>query len=186
MDIATTSAEDPLLEYVFSTDPDPIYASAAEGEPARCDLRLTATNFGREPVYCTQLTLRLPVGPRAAQLALSGAGITGLTAPAIWSVAAPQEDVLIVVPQDGTALFPASEHGTAETPTPSLVVLLKGIRINRAIGTAHLELDESAATAVDGPWSTRTAVFPVTKIDPLSPADALAQPGTEPSEEAGP
>ncbi|MGA5560618.1 hypothetical protein ACPCUV_05455 [Streptomyces platensis] len=163
MNSTSPADEQTLLTYTCVTVPDQVYASPADGELSLCDLRITVTNHQTEPVYCPLLTIRLPVGAGARQLLVSGSGITPLATPATWSVVALQEDVLIAVPQDGTARFTPSEHAPRQTVTPSLAIELKGLRISREPGTAVVELVESAATTPDGPPSGRTHSFEIIK-----------------------
>ncbi|WP_147397452.1 hypothetical protein [Amycolatopsis panacis] len=152
------------LSYVLSTDPDPLQPSPSEGELARCDLRLTVTNPTSAPVYCTGISILLPVGPLGVQLATTGLGITGVAAPATWTVAAPQEDVLIIVPQDGAARFTENPHGNRETVTPALTVWLRQIRVNRRVGSADVIIRETVSATTHGPWTENSGTCEVTKF----------------------
>lgn len=163
MNPASPAAEQPLLTYTCATIPEHVYASPPDGELSLCDLRITVTNHRTEPVYCPLLTIRLPVGAGARQLLATGSGITPLATPATWSVTAIQEDVLIAVPQDGTARFTPAERAPRQTVTPSLALEVKGLRISRKAGTAVVEVIESAATTPDGPPSESTHTFEIIK-----------------------
>ncbi|MER7702338.1 hypothetical protein ABTX81_05500 [Kitasatospora sp. NPDC097605] len=112
---------DPPLDIELSTVPDQLLASPEQGELLRADLRLTVTNLSAAPVWCSALTVVPRVGPGAPQLPLLAPGIVGWTSPATWTVVAPQEDVLLVVPQDGTAWHRRTEQasGPSSTDAPS-------------------------------------------------------------------
>ncbi|AEW92669.1 MULTISPECIES: hypothetical protein [Streptomycetaceae] len=163
---ATTGAT--RLGYLHTTVPEQVYASRPDGELAVCDLRITVTNHTPGPVYCPQLTIRLPVGAGAAQFARFGAGITAQAIPATWTVTAVQDDVLIAVPDSGAARFEPSPFGSARAPTPSLVVELRGIRVNRDPGTTVVHVDELAGTAPAGPWSAASHTISIVKRAPHS------------------
>lgn len=163
----TETTGNTLLGYLHTTIPEPVYASRPDGELALCDLRITVTNHTHAPIYCPQLTIRLRVGDGGAQFAQFGAGITAQAIPATWTVAAVQDDVLIAVPQSGVARFESSPFASTETPTPSLIVELRGIRVNRDNGTTQVYVDELAGTAPDGPWNEASHTIEIVKRAPV-------------------
>ncbi|WP_439678222.1 hypothetical protein [Embleya sp. MST-111070] len=186
----TTTPPAPLLTYGIETTPHPLIPSPQTGEPHLARLRLVISNPTREPVRCDRITLVLPVGTIAADLAATGVGIVATATPHTWSVVAIQEDVLIALPQNGTAEFPASEHSQEDQPTPSLAIELTGVKVARKAGTARLRIVESSSSRPQEPVTDRVLLREITKVDlrrrrdsgsagtdPTSAADTRADPG---------
>ncbi|MFI9271381.1 hypothetical protein ACIGXM_11800 [Kitasatospora sp. NPDC052896] len=135
----------PLLSYAIQTTPHPLIHSPTEGELSLARLRLLISNPHPTPVRCGRITIVLPVGTIAADLAQTGVGIVATATPHTWSVVAVQEDVLIAVPQNGTAEFVPSEHGREDQVTASLAIELTGVKVSRKPGTAWVRVIESSA-----------------------------------------
>ena len=155
MTTATPESATALLTYAFETTPHPLTASPATGELALARLRLLISNPLPDPVRCDRITIVLPVGTNAADLAQTGVGIVATATPHTWSVVAVQEDVLVAVPQNGTAEFTRSEHGRDDQVTESLMIELNGVKVSRKEGTARVRVIESSGADPDAPLTER-------------------------------
>ncbi|MFI6847810.1 hypothetical protein OG535_29340 [Kitasatospora sp. NBC_00085] len=146
--MTTTKADPPaapLLSYAIRTTPDPLIHSPADGELSLAALHLLISNPLPTPVRCSRITIVLPVGTIAQDLAQTGVGVVATATPHTWSVVAVQEDVLIAVPQSGTAEFVLSEYGREDQETASLVIKLTGVKVSRKPGTAWVRIIEHSA-----------------------------------------
>ncbi|MYS80770.1 hypothetical protein [Embleya scabrispora] len=162
----TTTEPPPLLTYTCETTPQDLIPSDPVGELSLARLRLLVSNPLPDPVRCDRITIVLPVGTIAADLAETGVGIVATATPHTWSVVAIQEDVLIAVPQDGTAEFTRSDHDRQDQVTASLAIQLDGIKLSRKAGTARLRIIESSTTGPGEPDTERLLQIPLTKSRP--------------------
>ncbi|MFI6986575.1 hypothetical protein ACIBSV_49655 [Embleya sp. NPDC050154] len=161
----TAPAPKTLLTYSHETIPHPLNPSAPVGELEIARLRLLVSNPLPDPVRCSRITIVLPVGTvSASALAETGVGIVATATPHTWSVVAIQEDVLVAVPQDGTAEFTRSDHANPDQVTGSLAIQIDGIKVSREEGTATVRVIESASASPDAPEIDRDLEIDLDKI----------------------
>ncbi|MEU0939029.1 hypothetical protein [Embleya sp. NPDC005971] len=155
-----------LLTYTCETTPRELVPSDPFGELALARLTLLVSNPLPDPVRCSRITIVLPVGTIAADLAETGVGIVTTATPHTWSVIAIQEDVLIAVPQSGTAEFTRSDHDREDQTRSSLAIRLDGIKLSRKAGTARIHVIETGSTDPDEPDTDRHLEIKLTKSEP--------------------
>ncbi|MBB5121721.1 hypothetical protein [Streptomyces eurocidicus] len=177
-----TTPPAPLLTYACLTTPhEPHPSPPPVGELLLTRVQLVVSNPRPDPVRCGRITINLPVGSGGNDLTAPGVGITTIASPHTWSVVAVQENVLVAVPQHGTAVFPPSEHGRDDVPTASLTIELNGIKVSREEGIAWLVITESSGTA--DTEAERTSELPIGKVAPLAGRDSRARSGPGAAEE---
>ncbi|MEU3232784.1 hypothetical protein [Nocardiopsis alba] len=161
--INTTQAgpdgEEPaLLEYRLFTDPHPIRVSpqgAEEGEnpeidPARAQLMFVASNNGRDPVRLRKLSVEIPTGELAAQLALSLERAESTISLKGWTASRSGEVIE----------FTTTDPYTEIAPGQGLTFQISEIPVNHEVGAVELRITEGYEGTGRGSLSIFTGKFP--------------------------
>ncbi|MFD7364697.1 hypothetical protein ACFV4I_00435 [Nocardiopsis alba] len=161
--INTTQAgpdgEEPaLLEYRLFTDPHPIRVSpqgAEEGEnpeidPARAQLMFVASNNGRDPVRLRKLSVEIPTGELAAQLALSLERAESTISLKGWTASRSGEVIE----------FTTTDPYTEIAPGQGLTFQISEIPVNHEVGAVELRITEGYEATGRGSLSIFTGKFP--------------------------
>ena len=137
------------LNYALTTDPFPLQASPAAGTPNIARLTIVASNSGSQPVTLQGITITIPIGPDASQLASTEP--SNPITPLGWTLDETKKGAGVVeyvfMPQEGNNQI--ADEG--------LVFTFNAIRINSQPGTANVTVKEYTATGA-------TLSFSVTKF----------------------
>ncbi|MFE3527008.1 hypothetical protein ACFXOD_36640 [Streptomyces sp. NPDC059161] len=153
------------LRYALTTVPSPLTASPPHAEPGNEDelaygsVDIVISNSGSSTVRCQRITIALPVGPLAQDLALTGGGIAPYVEPASgWKIAGSQPDPSTV----RFSVEPSGEVG--KVTADGLRVTLKNIAVSNKTGVSYIEIEEWATTGEEIPETPNTGTLEVAKF----------------------
>ncbi|MBU6530073.1 hypothetical protein ACFUIW_28940 [Streptomyces sp. NPDC057245] len=163
------------LTYSLATVP----ATLATDRPAH--LYVVVSNSGPRDVLCQQISVVLPAGDLPKHLVPARQQVTVTAEPADqWTVDEIQDGVLLALPQDETAAFPAAEgtkvtvrpvNGEPVSPTThGLLLRITDFRTNARAGTALLAIQETVSVDRGDTWEEHHVSLAVAKFPP---AEAL-------------
>jgi hypothetical protein len=143
------------LLYALSTDPVPLQASPAQGNPVECVLTVVASNPAPDPdanpVVLKGIKITLPLGAAAADLAPDATGI-GPVPPTGWTL---QPNTAAGV----YAFVPEGPPGTkASVGAQSLVFVFNAVTVNSAPGPV------AGLQVLEGSTGSPTLDLPLTKF----------------------
>ncbi|MFF2076172.1 hypothetical protein ACFVXG_15595, partial [Kitasatospora sp. NPDC058162] len=164
-----------LLSYDLTSYPNPLTTGShtptpgTRSEQPTADIDLVISNSGLRDVECSRITIVLPIGTLAQDLASDGQSINAYVQPAdAWTLVPVQDDVLLAIPATETAHFPAgastsktftltpARGGTATVNTDGLHIRLTNIHVNAQPGIARLTIEEHTTDNDQDPTPRRT------------------------------
>ncbi|MFE2461702.1 hypothetical protein [Streptomyces sp. NPDC059402] len=158
------------LTYSLATVP----ATLATDRPAH--LYVVVSNSGPLDVLCQQISVVLPTGDLPKHLLPARRQVTVTAEPADrWTVDEIQGGVLLALPQDETAAFPAEGtkvtvrpvNGASNSPTThGLLLRITDFRTNARAGTAMLAIQETVSVDGGDTWEEHQVALPVAKFPP--------------------
>ncbi|MFF5563933.1 hypothetical protein ACFY7Z_17805 [Streptomyces sp. NPDC012623] len=155
-----------LLDYAILSDPFPLYARANDETPPST-LHIVVSNGGGDAVYCQEILFSLPNGDLAQSLVENSVhSIKGEAED--WTVEEIQKGVFIALPAGDYAHFSAQPRsGKERVDRSGITITLRGLRISKMAGTAHVEIRERASTEL-GTWPVTPGYLPcpVSKFPP--------------------
>ncbi len=133
----TSSANQGLLAYGISTNPDPIQASPVQGSPAMASIVITVSNNTPDSIYCNKITFRFPIGDLAQDLVSSSTGILMSANPSRkWQISMTSSGVFTATP-----VTPKDNIIT----TDGLSFQIYNIQANKKVGTFTLSAVENSS-----------------------------------------
>ncbi|MFF4285612.1 hypothetical protein ACFY0R_09830 [Streptomyces sp. NPDC001633] len=155
--MTTQATAEPLLTHALYTDPNPLESNASG--PTEATVTLLVTNSGWNPVRCTGITVSLPVGQRARDLASSAQDVNASSVPEGWEAAPPTRTNKFVrfafTPPGGSTVITDSSLRFEFFPVP----------VNSTVGVSYPEVTETTATGDEQPEERDVALrlpkFPV-------------------------
>ncbi len=134
----TYYANEGLLAYGITTNPDPIQASPEQGNPAMASIVITVSNNTSDAIYCNKITFSFPIGDLAQELASSSTGILVSANPSSkWQISMTDSGVFTatpVTPQDN------------KITTDGLSFQIYNIQVNKKVGTFTFTVVENTST----------------------------------------
>ncbi|MEV7121245.1 hypothetical protein [Kitasatospora griseola] len=157
----TSTAQEPLLTYAFTTSPDPLKASAEN--PAtpeeRGELIFTVSRNSGTPADVEWIKVKVPAGTMAPDLATNLETAEKRITLEGWTAQLDQDT-------DEIVFTPAASHDTIG-PDNGFTIQISQIPISRKVGTAPVTITESSRPGTNGAFQARTTEFSVGKF----PAD---------------
>ncbi len=127
-----------LLAYGITTNPDPIQASPAKGNPAMTSIVITVSNNTSDSIYCNKITFSFPIGSLAQDLASTSTGILVSVNPSSkWKISMTSDGVFTakpITPNDNII------------STDGLSFQIYNIQANTKVGTFTFTIDENSST----------------------------------------
>lgn len=156
--IASAAADDAatLLTYSVGTNPDPLQASPASGNPAYGALTIVVSNSTSQYIYCQSIVFSFPEGSLAQDLTDVATGILSAAAPSTqWQIA-----------NTGICQFTATpiQPQYATIGPAGLVFQIYNIQINQQPGNVTFTIQESASMTSGGPYTTNTQTVILAKF----------------------
>ncbi|MFD9389889.1 hypothetical protein ACFWBB_03825 [Streptomyces sp. NPDC060000] len=146
------------LRYAFTADPFPVPSSPPSGAYLKADLTIVLSRRAATAIECGAITVSVPVGSGATELAAETAGMTASTDPPGWNATVAASGQVTFTPPGGTAEI-GKENG--------LALSVSTVSVNRTVGraalTVHVPWRRPGETGSDS-WSTETVELPVTKF----------------------
>ncbi|MFI9274882.1 hypothetical protein ACIGXM_29840 [Kitasatospora sp. NPDC052896] len=154
-----TAAQEPLLSYDLTTNPDPLKASPENpASPEEIgELIIVGSRRSGTPADVEWIKVKVPAGPMSPDLATDLSRITPRISLKGWTVqlnAATKEFVFT----------PAASHETIG-PDTGFTIQLSQIPINRKVGTSPITVTERSRTG-NSAYQDRTTEFSVGKFPP--------------------
>ncbi|MFG2530422.1 hypothetical protein [Streptomyces sp. NPDC048516] len=153
--MTTEAAATPLLTHSFYTDPDPLESDP--WGPTEAEVTLLVTNGGWSPVRCTGITVTIPVGQRARDLAASSQNVNATSVPDGWEAEDPIRTNRFV-----RFAFTPSGGSTVITDR-SLRFDFFPMAVNSTVGVSYPEVTETTATG-DEPAEERPVILKLPKF----------------------
>lgn len=136
----SNAANEGLLAYGITTNPDPIQASPASGNPALTSIVITVSNNTDGAIYCNKITFGIPVGDLAQDL-VTNAGSSGILVSANpsakWKISSTSDGVFTATP-----VTPNDNKIT----TDGLSFQIYNIQANQQVGTFTFTIEEKSST----------------------------------------
>lgn len=155
MSHTVNAANQGLLAYGITTNPDPIQASPAQGNPSLASIVITVSNNTMKPIYCNKLTFSFPIGDLAQDLASTSKGILVAANPSNkWQISMTSDGVFTATP-----VSPADNLIT----TDGLSFQIFNIQANTQVGTFTLSVIENSSTD-NKTFSDKTNAYDLAKF----------------------
>lgn len=127
-----------LLSYGITTNPEPLQASPATGNPSISSMVITVSNNTMNSIYCNKLTFSFSIGPLAQDLTAVSSGIFVSANPSSkWQISVTAAGVFTATPT---------------TPTNNLITTdglsfqIYNIQANNQVGTFNFTVVENSST----------------------------------------
>lgn len=134
----SNAANDGLLAYGVTTNPDPIQASPVLGNPALASIVITVSNNTDGAIYCNKLIFSFPIGALAQDLTSTTTGILVSANPsAKWQISMTSDGVFTATP-----ITPKD----SEITTDGLSFQIYNIQANQQVGTFTFTVEENTST----------------------------------------
>ncbi|MEM7036578.1 MAG: hypothetical protein AAF570_06310, partial [Bacteroidota bacterium] len=152
-----------LLDYAMTPNPDPLQVSPQSGTPEKGMLTLAISSSNFDPIDLYGITIQIPVGDEADELASVNTGIGfGLSDPSTWAGNFDTNtNTLTVTPQPSKGAFVTIEED-------GLFITLSNISINAQVGVAQVVVGENSAKEAGltaaMPQSVRSVIYDVSKF----------------------
>lgn len=156
--LRTDSDDEPGLEYKLYTTPHPIRVSPQgadeddekKPDPARAQLVFVASNNSRNTVQLKKLTVEIPTGDLAAQLALNLDRVESTISLNGWTASRSGERIE----------FTTTDPYTEIAPGQGLTFQISQIPVNYEVGAVELRITEGYPGSGQGKLSITTGKFP--------------------------
>jgi hypothetical protein len=167
--LSMTALDSTLLDYVLTTSPDPLVASASLTEPTNATLSFVVScPIKVKSANVAQIVIVLPVrDPRRPE----ESSALAMVAPQVVSIVSSGDDQWSGAPgaAPGVFTFTPKGGGVVRVSTQSLTITFPAIEISELVGTAEITIREWAAhgTPPSPPQdASATGMVPVTKFPP--------------------
>ncbi len=138
MSYLSSAANQGLLAYGITTNPDPIQASPKQGDVATASIVITVSNNTDGNIYCKKLTFSFPIGDLAQDLSSSSTGILVSANPSSkWQISMTSSGVFTATP-----VTPEDNKIT----TDGLSFQIYNIQVNKEVGTFTFSVVENSST----------------------------------------
>jgi hypothetical protein len=156
MSFKLSAANNGLLSYGITTNPDPLQASPASGNPSISSIVVTVSNNTMYPIYCNKLTFSFPIGTDSQDLTAVSAGIqVSANSSDKWQISVTSAGVFTATP-----IIPDNNEITID----GLSFQIYNIQTNNQVGTFNFDVEENSSTYSNKDFSDKYNTYSLAKF----------------------